>query len=110
MIIAHHKWFWVCIKLGELINHWPSNKCREGGRMEQTEMMKGIGLFATLIGVYQWLGQGTSLLDIIIILFTVSLIISMDPRKGKEGSVQKEAPLAEHKEKEGFFKKALTFG
>ena len=49
--------------------------------MEQTVIMKGVALFATLIGVYQWLGQGTqgtSLFDIMILLFATALIISID--------------------------------
>ena len=49
--------------------------------MEQTVIMKGIALFATLIGVYEWMGEGTSMFDIMVILFATALVISLDSEK-----------------------------
>lgn len=53
--------------------------------MDNTTMIKGIALFATLTGIYQWLGNGTSLYDIMIILLATFLVISMEPQR-KEGT------------------------
>ena len=49
--------------------------------MENTAIMKGIALFATLTGIYQWLGAGTSLYDVLIIFFATFLIVTMEPTK-----------------------------
>ncbi len=59
--------------------------------MENTAIMKGIALFATLTGIYQWLGNGTSLYDVLIIFFATFLIISMEPtRKGETDRLVQE--------------------
>jgi hypothetical protein len=63
--------------------------------MENTVTMKGIAMFATLIGVYQWLGQGTSFLDIMVLLFATALVISMDGGGQKHQSIQ---PVSDEKE------------
>jgi len=52
--------------------------------MENTTMIKGVALFATLTGIYQWLGAGTSLYDVLIIFFATFLIISMEPKQKEE--------------------------
>ncbi|MFA5931116.1 MAG: hypothetical protein WC821_02265 [archaeon] len=49
--------------------------------MEQTLTIKGIALFATLTGIYQWVGNGTSFYDIMVILFATALVISLDSEK-----------------------------
>ena len=49
--------------------------------MEQTVTIKGIALSATLIGIYQWVGSGTSFYDIMVILFATALVISLDSEK-----------------------------
>jgi ABC-type enterobactin transport system permease subunit len=49
--------------------------------------MKGIALFATLMGVYNWLSQGTSLFDILVIVFATALVISIDSEK-KEANIE----------------------
>lgn len=49
--------------------------------MEQTVTIKGIALFATLTGIYQWIGAGTSFFDIMVILFATALVISLDSEK-----------------------------
>ena len=52
--------------------------------MENTAMMKGIAMFATLTGIYQWLGNGTGLYDVLVILFATFLIVSMEPARRGE--------------------------
>ena len=49
--------------------------------MEQTLAIKGIALFATLIGIYQWVGESASFYDIMVILFATALVISLDSEK-----------------------------
>ena len=71
--------------------------------MEQTRIMKGVALFTTLIAIYQWLGNGTSLFDIIILLLSTALIINIDKQEAKE-----DGPVPEHvgdiqKNKNNFF-------
>ncbi len=58
--------------------------------MEKTLLMKGVALFATLTGVYQWLGQGTSMYDIMIILLATYLVISVEgnSEKRKDSEMQ----------------------
>ncbi|MFA6064881.1 MAG: hypothetical protein WCW44_03715 [archaeon] len=58
--------------------------------MENTAMMKGIAMFATLTGIYQWLGNGTGLYDVLVILFATFLIVSMEP--ARRGEVDRLVP------------------
>ena len=39
---------------------------------------KGVALFATLVGIYNWVGQGASLLDVAIVLFAAILILGIE--------------------------------
>jgi hypothetical protein len=72
--------------------------------------MKGIALFATLIGVYQWLGTGTSLYDIMVILLATYLIISIDAGKPTENPKRDEAQqiAGDNAERKAFFLKAVN--
>ena len=74
--------------------------------MEQTVVMKAVALFATLMGIYQWLGQGTSLFDILVILFATALIVSIDLDQKREITVPIEAG-DNSKENSLFVKRAL---
>lgn len=46
--------------------------------MESATLSKGVALFATLIGIYNWIGQGTSLFDIVVLVFAAALIMNVD--------------------------------
>ncbi|MBT4870252.1 MAG: hypothetical protein HON47_01625 [Candidatus Diapherotrites archaeon] len=54
--------------------------------MEQTILLKGIALFATLTGIQQWLSRTVALFDIIFIVLIVAFLISveLDYQKHKE--------------------------
>jgi len=84
----------VCIKKSDLINFGPRIISIGGVDMENTITMKGIALFATLIGIYQWLGQGTSFMDILVLLFATALVISMDGG-GQKHQVEQIVPNEE---------------
>ena len=46
--------------------------------LNDARIAKGVALFATLIGIYNWIGQGTSLFDILVLTFAAALILSVD--------------------------------
>ena len=76
--------------------------------MENTLVMKGIALFATLIGVYQWLGQGTSLYDILVIMFATYLVISIDAGKQTVHRTEVQPVEGDNSEKKSFFLNAVN--
>ena len=43
-----------------------------------TRTAKGIALFAVLVGLYAWVGQGANLLDVAIVLFAAVLILGIE--------------------------------
>lgn len=49
--------------------------------MEQTLVLKGIGVFATLLGIYQWAVSEAEPTDIIFILVVTILLVLMDAEK-----------------------------
>jgi len=67
--------------------------------MEQA-IMKGAALFATLIGIYNWLGQGASFFDILIIFLATALIITTDAEKHE---VIVSAETGDNPKKSNFF-------
>jgi hypothetical protein len=72
--------------------------------MENTTMMKGIALFATLTGVYQWLGNGTSLYDVMIILLATFLVVSMEPHEREQPKQVDHLEVGDNQQvKRGFF-------
>jgi hypothetical protein len=73
--------------------------------MEKAMISKGVALFATLIGIYTWIGQGASLFDIIILIFAAFLIISTDSENRKELLPQ---DLGENQNKKDFFYKVTV--
>ena len=83
-VIEHPLKIIVCIIKQALIKFTSSISSKGGRGMENTAMMKGIALFATLTGIYQWVGNGTSLYDIMIILIATFLVISMEPHVKEE--------------------------
>jgi hypothetical protein len=46
--------------------------------MEQTIMLKGIALFATLTGIQQWLSHAVALFDIMFIILIVAFLLSLE--------------------------------
>ena len=46
--------------------------------MEQTILIKGIALFATLTGIQQWLSHAVALFDIIFIVLIVAFLLSLE--------------------------------
>jgi len=46
--------------------------------MEQTIMLKGIAIFATLTGIQQWLSQAVALFDIMFIILIVLFLLSLE--------------------------------
>ena len=46
--------------------------------MEQTILLKGIALFATLTGIQQWLSNAVALFDIIFIALIVAFLVSLE--------------------------------
>ncbi len=78
--------------------------------IENATLSKGVALFATLIGIYNWIGQGTSLFDIVVLVFAAALIMNVDFGNEKksdlpleQGEIQKRsffsatvAPLSQH--------------
>jgi len=70
----------VCKTKHDLINSAGGIISTGGLGMEQA-IMKGAALFATLIGIYNWLGQGASFFDILIIFLATALIITTDAEK-----------------------------
>jgi len=77
--------------------------------MENTATMKGIAMFATLIGVYQWLGQGTSFLDIMVLLFATALVISMDGGGQKQQVTQPVSDNIETGDNQNTKKRSVFF-
>lgn len=69
--------------------------------METAVVSKGVALFATLIGIYNWIGQGTSFLDIIVLVFAAALILRLDFSKEKKSDV--ETSPGETQTKQSFF-------
>jgi len=63
--------------------------------------MKGVALFATLIGVYQWLGQEASLYDIMVILFATALIVSIELEQKHD--IKKNNAPGDNPTQKGFF-------
>jgi len=57
--------------------------------MEQTILLKGLALFATLTGLQQWLAQTVALFDIMFILLITAFLLSL------------EMDYAKHKRREG---------
>lgn len=72
--------------------------------MENAGISKGVALFATLIGIYNWIGQGTSLFDIIIVLFAAALILNVDSHDERKTGVPLEQ--GETQNKQDFFRQA----
>ena len=46
--------------------------------MEQTILLKGVALFATLTGIQQWLAQDVALFDIMFVGLIVAFLIALE--------------------------------
>jgi len=70
----------MCLLKEDLIKFFCGITSRKGeGKMnDTTRIAKSVALFATLIGVYTWIGQGASFVDILIVLFAAMLILSVE--------------------------------
>jgi len=69
--------------------------------MENTKVAKGVALFATLIGIYNWVGQGASIFDILILTFAAVLILSVDSENKR--SFPETIEPSENPSKKGLF-------
>lgn len=59
--------------------------------MEQTLILKGIGVFATLLGVYQWMATEAQPTDITFILIVTVLLVLMDAERKDKRKAKAEA-------------------
>ena len=63
--------------------------------MEQTILLKGLALFATLTGLQQWLAQTVALFDILFIVLITAFLLSLEmdyaKHKRREGETQQPA-------------------
>lgn len=95
----------MCIFKEELIKfEWRSIISKGEGKMEGAKVAKAIMLFATLIGIYTWMGQGASLIDILVLTFAATLILRIDS-SAKEDIVITQEDVEPHF-KESFFYKS----
>jgi hypothetical protein len=99
----------VCVEKRGLINFGLGSISIGGVDMENTAIMKGIALFATLTGIYQWLGQGTSFMDIMVLLFATALVISMDGGGQKHQEVQPVSDVKETGDNQNTKKRGVFF-
>jgi|GEM_PF-2002319 len=56
----------------------------------ERKIAKGVALFATLVGISQWLGQEVSMYNIMMLTLVTGLILSIDTKKAPK--VKKEGP------------------
>ena len=78
--------------------------------MEQTIMLKGIALFATLIGIQQWLSHAVAVFDILFIILIVAFLLSLEIDYQKHAKKKGDNPqLAEKPEQTPFLVRRVSF-
>lgn len=68
--------------------------------MNQTLVLKGIGIFTSLVGIYHWIVEEAQSTDVMFLMLITALIILMDVEK--EAIQNRKASLEPQIEKKSF--------